>query len=227
MPLVISCIIPALNEAENLAQLLPQLLNYPELEIILVDGGSTDSTKAIAQSYPVTLLTTTPGRAKQMNLGASRAQGEILLFLHADTRLPLGFPELICHACQLPGVVAGAFELKIAGDLTGLGWIARLANWRSHWLQLPYGDQALFLSRKNFQAVGGFPELPIMEDFQFVRSLQKLGRIAIIPQAATTSGRRWQKFGLIRTTLLNQIVIAAFYLGVPPDTIAKWYRRGC
>jgi rSAM/selenodomain-associated transferase 2 len=161
----------------------------------------------------------------QMNVGAQAAQGDILLFLHGDTRLPQGFEQFIMSTLSQPGVVAGAFELNIEGPLPGLRWVEKGVRWRSRYCQMPYGDQAIFLRATTFQSVNGFPELPIMEDFELIRRLKKQGRIAIAPAAVTTSARRWQTWGVWRTTVAHQLVILAYCLGIPPRQIAHCYRR--
>lgn len=220
----ISVIIPTLNEAAHLHKTLITAQLATQVEVIVVDGGSQDATIDLAQSLQVRVSSSPPNRAHQMNHGAAMATGDILLFLHADTTLPFGYDSLIRQALSQPGVVAGAFELEIHGTTPGL----RLVEWgvgvRSRLLQLPYGDQALFISAKQFHAIGGFPNLPIMEDFELVRRLRTQGKVAIVPAAVVTSGRRWHKLGSLRTTLLNQWVILAYLFGVPPERIARWYR---
>jgi rSAM/selenodomain-associated transferase 2 len=158
-----------------------------------------------------------------MNFGAAMAQSPILLFLHADTRLPRDFAESVRRTLALEDVVAGAFELRIESARRGLRVIERLANIRSRALQMPYGDQALFLMAEIFRQSGGFPEIPLMEDFNFVRRLKRRGRIAIVPAPALTSARRWTERGVLRQTLLNQSLICATLLGVSPDRLARWY----
>lgn len=219
----ISVIIPVLNEAASIQRVLCSL-PATAVEIIVVDGGSHDQTVELARSIGVKVLQTSAGRATQMNAGARLATGEILLFLHGDTALPEQFTTLVQDTLAQPGVVAGAFDLAIAGQNLGLRWIEWTVKWRSRLLKLPYGDQALFLKAKTFHELGGFAELPIMEDFEFVRCLQAHGKIAIAPAAVVTSGRRWQRLGILRTTLLNQMVVIAYLLGVSPDRLARWYR---
>jgi len=225
----ISIIIPTYNEADNIGEVLQQLIAVSDVEIIVVDGESSDRTPRIISeyinSYPINLISTNPGRATQMNLGAKAASGDILLFLHADSRLPDNFCTLVIQTLDQDQVIAGAFELEIKGNLRGLWLVEKFINWRSHFLQLPYGDQAIFLRAKTFWDLGGFPELPIMEDFQFIRQVKKLGRVAIAPAKVTTSARRWQKLGVWQTTLINQLVILAFFWGVSPEKIANFYRR--
>ncbi|MCC5630958.1 TIGR04283 family arsenosugar biosynthesis glycosyltransferase [Nostoc sphaeroides CHAB 2801] len=221
----ISIIIPAINEAGNIKKAIATTQANLNIEVIVVDGGSSDDTVAIAQSLNVKVISSSPGRAMQMNAGAVAATGEILLFLHADTRLPTGFDEMICTALQQPGTVAGAFKLRIDASLLSLRWVEWGVNLRSHFYQMPYGDQAIFLTKAVFQQIGNFPELPIMEDFELMRRLKAKGRIAIISTPVVTSARRWLQKGVFKTTLLNQIVIIAYLLGVSPKQIRRWYRR--
>jgi rSAM/selenodomain-associated transferase 2 len=159
-----------------------------------------------------------------MNAGAALASGDILLFLHADTRLSEGFEDHVQDALAGPGVAAGAFKLKIDSNTRGLRLTERVANWRSRTLQMPYGDQALFLKKEVFWGLEGFPPFPIMEDFELVRRLRRRGRIELAPGWATTSARRWQQVGVTRTWLLNQLVVTAYLCGVSTHRLARWYR---
>ncbi len=220
----LSVIIPGLNEEHIIAEVVAHALSEPGIEVIVVDGGSGDRTVEVATAAGARVLSTAAGRAQQMNVGAMAATSTTLLFLHADTRLPDGFATQIQRTLAQPGVVAGAFELCIDGDVPGLSLIEWGVKWRSHLCQMPYGDQAIFLRTSTFQRVGGFAELPIMEDFDLVRRLRLLGKVAIAPSAVTTSGRRWEKLGVLRTTWVNQAIIVAYLLGVAPQKIARWYR---
>ena len=221
----ISVIIPTLNEADGIdAALDPLFGSSPVAEVIVVDGGSTDGTPDKALAHGAKILAAAGGRAQQMNAGAAVATGNILLFLHADTRLPAGFQQLVRQGLGFPGVVGGAFQFHLDGDAGVFHFLERLTNWRARRLQMPYGDQALFMRTQTFKSLGGFPEMPIMEDFELVRRLKHRGLIRILPASATTSARRWKKRGIIKTTILNQIVIAGYYLGVSPQTLARWYR---
>jgi rSAM/selenodomain-associated transferase 2/rSAM/selenodomain-associated transferase 1 len=221
----VSVVIPALNEADQLERTLSALSPSQEIEVIVVDGGSHDTTLAIARTAGVRALTSRPPRSVQMNVGAAAAGGEILLFLHADTRLPMKFQEPVRRTLASPEVAAGAFRLRIDADGWGLRIIEQAANWRSRFLQMPYGDQALFLRKDTFWALGGFPSFPIMEDFEFVRRLKRKGRIAMVSDSVLTSPRRWLRVGVGKTWLINQAIIAAYFMGAPPERLAAWYRK--
>jgi uncharacterized protein len=223
----ISVIIPTLNEGDTIASTLKHLsiaADSEVIEVVVVDGGSQDQTTEVAQSCGATVIHTQLGRAQQMNTGAKAASGEILLFLHGDTRLPEDFADQIQQILASPVTIAGAFQLKIEGSQVGLRWVEWGVNWRSRYLQFPYGDQAIFLKAETFFQVGGFPDLPIMEDFELVQRLRQMGRVAIASTAVLTSGRRWRKLGILKTTLINQVVIVAYLLGVSPIRLAVWYR---
>lgn len=221
----ISIVIPTFNEAENIQDAIASTQPSTNIEVIVVDAGSQDDTVAIAQSLGVKVILSSPGRALQMNAGAVAASGEILLFLHADTRLPAGFDVMIRTALQQPGTVAGAFNLRIDAS----GWGLRLVEWgvkmRSHLWQMPYGDQAIFITKDIFHKIGCFPELPIMEDFELIRRLHRIGKITIIQELVLTSARRWVRKGILQTTLINQIVIIAYLWGISPERIRSWYRQ--
>jgi rSAM/selenodomain-associated transferase 2 len=223
----ISVIIPVLNEAAHLAQTLASVQKPAtvEVEVIVVDGGSQDETVDLARSHAVQVLASPPGRALQMNAGAAIAQGTILLFLHGDTMLPAGYDRWVQRTLAQPGVIAGAFHLAINDSAPGLRWVERGVRWRSRWCHLPYGDQALFLTAQTFEQLGGFPNLPIMEDFVLVQTLKRRGKIAIAPLPVLTSSRRWQKLGILRTTLINQVMILGYFCGISTTTLAQWYRQ--
>lgn len=219
----LSIIIPTLNEEFSLGKTLQHL--DPSNERIIVDGGSTDKTVTLARQAGCTTLTSPPGRAGQMNLGAQTATGSILLFLHGDTLVPHGYQQLIERSLGGPKVALGAFSLGFDTSEKKMQLIATCANLRSRYLQLPYGDQALFTTRDLFFSLGGFPEVEIMEDYIFVRNMKKKGRIATLPEKVITSARRFQNLGMFRTTVINQLIITGFTLGVPPAKLARLYQR--
>ncbi|NHC37022.1 TIGR04283 family arsenosugar biosynthesis glycosyltransferase [Scytonema millei] len=219
-----SIIIPAVNEARAIEKTLASTQTGTNVEVIVVDGGSQDDTVAIASAWGAKVLSVPQGRAKQMNLGATAATGEILLFLHADTLLPFGFDAMVRAAIAQPHAIAGAFRLQIDSPLSSLRLIEWGVNWRSRLLKMPYGDQAIFIRSSVFHQLGKFPELPMMEDFELMRRLQRKGRIVILPTPVLTSPRRWLKQGVCQTTLKNQIAIISYLLGVAPAKIAAWYR---
>lgn len=221
----ISIIIPTLNEEACIGQTLSGLAGLQGVEVIVADGGSQDQTVALARAAGATVINAAQGRGSQQNEGARAAQGRVLLFLHADTRLPESFATHIRQALGQPGIVAGAFRFAVAAQ----GWRFRVlehcANWRAAWLGLPYGDQALFLPAARFQAMGGFGALALLEDLELVLRLRKTGRIALLETPALTSARRWQRLGFMRTTLVNQLILLGFFCGLHPDRLALWYGK--
>lgn len=218
----ISVIIPARNEAANLPALLASLAPYPDVEVVVVDGESTDPTAELARDAGARVITCPPGRGRQMNAGARLASGNVLLFLHADTRLPSDFPNLIAAALRSNTVVAGAFRLAIDGAGRSYRIVESLTNWRAGVFRMPYGDQALFVRAEVFEKLIGFHDAPIMEDVVLVRRLRRLGTLALIETPVTTSARRWERGGVWRTTLVNQLCLVAWRLGVSLDAIARW-----
>jgi hypothetical protein len=219
----ISVVIPALNEEEGIGETLRSLHCGEGLEIIVADGGSRDGTREVARDLGATVVGSPTGRAKQMNAGAEAATGGILFFLHADARPPERFDSIIRRTLAERGVIAGAFSLRVAADLRGIRLIERLATWRAR-RGMPYGDQGIFMRKEVFLNAGGFPDQPLMEDFELMRRLRRCGKIAISPARTEVSGRRWRRLGVLRTTLINQAVIVGCLLGVPPERLAGWYR---
>lgn len=220
----ISIIIPTLNEEQNIGAIADTLQGTAG-EIIVVDGGSTDRTVLFARMRRIRVEQSTAGRACQLNHGATCAGGKVLLFLHADTQLPKNFAAPVLHALAERDVIAGAFSLAIRDGGPGLRFIALCANIRSRCLQLPYGDQAIFIMKEQFVRLGGFPQLPIMEDYLFIKKAKSLGKIRTLSERATTSARRWQRLGIVRTTLINQLIILGFALHIPLERLASLYRR--
>lgn len=223
--MLITVVIPTLNEEVNLPVTLRQLAEHPEVELIVADGGSTDRTVEIAQQYTPYVFVTRPGRAHQMNAGARHATGDILLFLHADTFLLPGALDEIQRRIIGEGAVGGAFDLHIDSQRRLCKLVARAASRRSRLLRLPYGDQGIFVWRQVFELLGGFPEIPIMEDIAFARQLRRQGRLTFIPTGLITSGRRWNANGVFKTTFVNWWVTTLFFLRVSPLRLRRTYDR--
>jgi len=221
----VSVILPALNEEAHIVETILSARN-PDAEILVVDGGSGDRTVEQAERAGAAVIRGPRGRASQQNRGAAEARGGVLLFLHADTLLPEDYVTQVFETLIDRRVVLGAFRFKTDLDRPLMRGIEFTTNIRSRTLGLPYGDQALFVRKRHFQAVSGFPQLPVAEDLFFVQLMSKQGRIAIAPAHAITSGRRWNEVGVLRTTLINQLILAGFALGISPKTLARLYRRG-
>ncbi len=222
----LSVIIPCLDDGEALARTLGHIMAEPGVdEVVVADGGSRDGGPQTAAAAGARVVTAPPGRGIQQNRGVEAAGGEFLFFLHADSIPPAGFAAIIRKTLADPDVAAGAFSLGL--DRRGLGpWlVCGGANLRSRLFSLPYGDQGIFLRRQTLEAAGGFPEQEIMEDFELMRRLRRMGRVAIRPERMITSARRWQRLGYLRATVLNQYMIAAYLLGVSPASISRRYRR--
>lgn len=222
----ISIIIPARNEAARIGATIDRARHGRPCEVIVADGGSADDTAGVARRHGATVVASAPGRGRQLNRGAAAATGDVFVFLHADTLLPPGYDGHVRRTLAGDGVIAGAFELRIDAARRSLRLIERAVSWRSRVRRMPYGDQALFMTRRTFEQVGGFPACSAMEDFELVRRLRRRGRIEIAPAAVVTSARRWTTCGVWRTTLLNQACVLGYRLGVPADRIAAWRDSG-
>ncbi len=222
----LSIIVPMLDESERIGALLASLPRLPDVEVIVVDGGSRDGTAAIAREQGVRVLLTERGRARQMNTGAAVSRGRLLLFLHADTRLPRGFVPRLLAAMNDRRVVGGSFTLRFDERTVALRCIEAFANLRARLLRSTAGEQAIFVRRRDFEKVGGFPDQPVGERAALLRRLRTRGRFAILPEAAITSSRRWFERGVMRTTLRDQAVRIALRLGLSPERLAAWHRDG-
>ena len=224
MPPRISVIIPTLNEVSIIEKTLTALPRHEWPERIVVDGGSFDGTADRAKRHADKVLVTEAGRGRQMNAGAREARGDILLFLHADARLPRQAHEAVSRALDDPAVVGGAFRLAIDSPRRALRMVAMFANGRTRLTGVPYGDQGLFVRRPVFERLGGYPEWPLLEDLEFGRRLKSAGKIVILSQPVTVSSRRWDKEGIGTTTLRNQIFVLLYFMGVSPMRLARWVR---
>lgn len=221
----IAVVIPTLNEAANIEATLASVLAEPDVEAIVVDGGSTDGTRDLAATAGARALIAAGGRAAQQNAGAAASPADLLLFLHADTRLPGGWAAAVRRTLADPRISLGAFSLAIDGATPAERLVAAAANWRGRSWGVPYGDQALFLRRATFDRLGGFAPLPIMEDWDLARRARAFGRIRVLDLAAITSPRRWRKLGVARTLWRNQLMLLGWRLGLAPDRLAAFYRR--
>lgn len=218
----VSVIIPALNEEETVVSAIRSAsAKRVRVEVILVDSGSTDRTVALARECGAKIVHAGRGRAVQMNAGAACASGEFLVFLHADSTLPPDFAEQTVLALSDGDTALAAFRLSIDSPRKSLKWIARLANARSRH-GLPYGDQAFAVRADLFLRLGGYRDLPIMEDFALARALRRHGAIKILDSSVTTSARRWMRHGVFATTLMNQLCVMGFLLGIAPTRLARF-----
>ena len=218
----LSIIIPTLNEAEGIANLLTSLspLRQRGHEVIVADGGSHDGTVELARPLADLVIDAPRGRAAQMNAGAAQAKSEVLLFLHADTRLPTRADELILNSTAR---VWGRFDVMIEGTHPLLPVIAWMMNRRSRWTGIATGDQAIFVRREVFESMGGFPDIPLMEDIALSKKLKAIGPPLCMKARVTTSGRRWERHGVISTVLKMWRLRLAFFLGADPARLAKAY----
>lgn len=219
----VAVVVPALNEARCIESCLRSITaQEPGVEIAVVDGGSADDTVSFAAPY-ARVIASARGRAVQMNAGARATTGDVLLFLHADTRLPTGAIEAIRGALADPRVAGGTFTLRFDPETPML----RLYAWatRVPWRLLHYGDQGIFVRRSAFEGMGGYQELPIMEDVDFLARLARRGRVVLIPLAVTTSARRFARHGVVRQQLRNGVLLGLYALGVSPHRLARWYEN--
>jgi rSAM/selenodomain-associated transferase 2 len=224
----ISIIVPVWNETaiinHSVRRILAQTCNGG-FEVIVVDGSPDGETVQSIRDEKVKKFTAGKGRSVQMNRGASRASGEILLFLHADTTLPRGALETISALLDSGDVVGGAFDLGIDSERIIFRIIENMASFRSRISRMPYGDQGIFIRKDYFHAMGGFKEIPLMEDVDLMRRIRKAGdRICIIREKVKTSPRRWEKEGVLSCTLRNWSLITFYFLGVSPEKLARFYR---
>jgi rSAM/selenodomain-associated transferase 2 len=221
----LSIVIPTLNEEVGIASALDALtpLRTAGCEVIVADGGSADRTTLLARPRCDRVVAAPRGRGAQMNAGAAAARADVLLFLHADTRLPEGADRSILGELARSKRKWGRFDVRIAGRHPLLGTVAYLMNWRSRLTGIATGDQAIFVERSAFVAVGCFPDIPLMEDIALSARLRRVTRPLCLSACVTTSGRRWDEHGLMRTILLMWRLRAAFFRGADPAALARAY----
>lgn len=224
----LSIVIPALNEAAGIEATLQalQALRVRGVELVLADGGSSDATQTLARPCVDAVVDAPRGRALQMNAGAARARADVLLFLHADTRLPPQADVFVLRAVQGSGGGAcwGRFDVRIEGRPWMLRVVAALMNLRSRVSGIATGDQAIFVTREAFERVGGYPVQPLMEDIEISRRLKRLGRPACLGARVCTSGRRWEQRGVWRTIVLMWCLRWRYWRGESPARLAEAYR---
>ena len=234
MAMTISVIIPTLNEERTVMATLAHTAALGFDELIVVDGGSTDKTPSLVNSYrlsaqssalsPVQWVTSPPGRARQMNEGAKASRGEILLFLHADTQLPVDAKTMIDTTLADQRMVGGQFDVRFDRPSMWGTIISKTMNWRSRLSGLVTGDQALFVRRSIFEQMGGFADMPLMEDIEFSRRLKRKGATAALTATVTTSFRRWEQHGPLRTIFLMWTLRFLYWVGISPSHLVEWYK---
>jgi rSAM/selenodomain-associated transferase 2 len=224
----LSIIMPVLNEGEGIAGTLDALAELRALgaEIVVVDGGSHDATIQRARLRADRVIPAARGRASQMNAGAEKASGDVFLFLHADTRLPREADHLVLDGLERSGATWGRFDVTIEGRAALLPLVAWFMNLRSRLSGVATGDQAMFVKRESFRAVGGFPAIALMEDIALSKRLKRLGRPLCLRARLITSGRRWERHGVVRTILLMWRLRLAFFFGADPAVLARRYGYG-
>lgn len=223
---VVSVIVPVLHDADAAIRLVRSLAPDPSVEVIVVDGGADPALAVVehqTERQPVRLIRSSPGRARQMNAGAAAASGEWLLFLHADSRLSSGWLEALLQAPT--EAIGGWFRFALESRAWQARVIERGVAWRVRLLRLPYGDQGIFVRRRVFDALGGYEELPFLEDVALVRRLVAAGPVFEPRLPLFTSARRWQRDGWFRRSARNLAIVSAYLAGAPPARLSRWYAR--
>lgn len=212
--------IPALNEAASIAATIDAARAAGAAEVIVADGGSSDTTIDIAIAHGARVISGERQRAAQINRGITEAAHETIIVLHADTLLPRDALSAVEEALD-DGAIFGGFHIAF---LEGLPRVARMINLRTRITRMPWGDQAQFARRETFLRVGGYPPFPIMEDYELARRMKRAGRVAFLPQTVRTSGRRFLAKGVVKTAMVNWLIIAAYHCGISTERLARWYR---
>jgi rSAM/selenodomain-associated transferase 2 len=217
----VSVIIPVLDEAEGLPELLDTLRQLPA-QVLFIDGGSSDASTALLEASGFRWISSARGRAAQMNAGAAAATGDIFMFLHADTKLPPDAVARVRHAVRR-GAVGGSFAVRLDSNRPLLRLVGRLISWRSRLTRIASGDQALFVTREAFERLGGFAGMVLFEDIDFSRRLRRLGPVVQLRARVTTSARRWERHGALRTIARMWVLRALYYCRVDPELLARHY----
>jgi uncharacterized protein len=217
----VTVVIPARNEAERIGATIDAAFAAGAAEVIVSDGGSSDATVSIANARGARVIDGERSRGRQLNRGAEAASHDTLIFLHADTLLPAHAAMAVERALD-SGFVFGGFRVEFVEP--GLAFVAFMINTRTRFTRAPWGDQAQFARRSRFLEIGGYPDMPIMEDYELARRMKRAGRTTLLPLQVRTSGRRFLQKGVVRTSLLNWAIIASYHLGVTPERLARWYR---
>lgn len=218
----ISIVVPVLDDGAALARLLSDLPPDPRLELVVVDGGEDPAVSALAADRPdMRVIRAGRGRGRQMNAGAASAGGDWLLFLHADSRLPPGWVDAIL--ALPPGTAGGWFRFAFDDPAWQARLIERGVSWRVRLMGLPYGDQGFFVRRATFDALGGYGDMPLLEDVDFVRRLRRAGPVVELPLPLATSARRYRRDGWLRRSARNVLIVHLYLAGIPPARLARWY----
>jgi rSAM/selenodomain-associated transferase 2 len=219
----ISVIIPALNEEKSISATIESIMPLRPHEVIIVDGGSTDRTIAVCRELGIRALLSPRGRATQMNLGARQATGEVLLFIHADTQLPSSALDDIGLALADARIVGGRFDVRLEGKHWMLKVIGAMISLRSRISRVATGDQGIFVRRDVFAELGGYPDLPLMEDIALSRALKRRGRLACLRSRVVTSARRWEAEGIWRTIFKMWALKSLYLVGISPLRLKRYY----
>jgi rSAM/selenodomain-associated transferase 2 len=220
----ISVVIPTLDEASCIARAVESVI-ASGVEVIVVDGGSRDASCSLAREAGARVLVSSRGRARQLRFGGEKSTGDVVLFLHADTRLESGWQEAVLRVLSDPECAGGAFAFRFAEHGVRERWIEWGVALRIALFRLPYGDQALFVRRRVLEQMGGIPIVPIMEDLDLVRGIKRAGRLQMLGQTATTSSRRYSQSGGLRTLLRHQVALLGWSLGWDRERLAEWMGR--
>jgi rSAM/selenodomain-associated transferase 2 len=217
----LAVVIPVLNDYDALASLLADFAGDQTVEVIVVDGGGDERLTRLIAGRNARIIRSDAGRGRQMNAGAAAASADVLLFLHADSRLPPGWEAALLHLA--PGIAGGWFRFALDDGAWQARLIETIVGWRVRLFRLPYGDQGLFVRRDVFERLGGFRPWPLMEDVDFARRLVAAGQVTELPLSLRTSSRRWRRDGWFRRSARNLALVSLFFAGVRPATLARWY----